>query len=175
MIRSHNIFLIGGMGSGKTTVGKYLAQQLHHPFYDADEEIELRSGVEISWIFDVEGEAGFREREKQIIEELTKLSPIVLATGGGAVLKPENRQCLASRGTVIYLETSVDALVQRTLKDKKRPLLRDVNTRREKLASLLAERIDLYRSLADYTFSTDERTARSVCEEILAVLDAIAK
>jgi shikimate kinase len=170
MIRSRNVFLIGGMGSGKTTVGKYLAQQLHHRFYDADEEVELRSGVEISWIFDVEGEPGFREREKQIIEELTRLSPIVLATGGGAILMPENRQCLASRGVVVYLETTVDSLVERTLKDKKRPLLRDVNTRREKLTRLLDERIDLYRGLADYTFSTDARTARSVSEEILAVL-----
>lgn len=169
MIKSSNLFLVGGMGAGKTTVGKYIAQQLNRPFYDTDATIEARTGVEVSWIFDVEGEAGFRERERQMIQELTGLAEIVLATGGGAVLLPENRQLLASRGVVVYLETTVDELVERTAKDKKRPLLRDVATRRDKLTSLLNQRIDLYRELADYTFLTDNRSAKSVGDEIIAV------
>lgn len=170
MKRSRNLFLIGSMGSGKTTIGKYLAQELNHPFYDTDEEIERRTGVEISWIFDVEGEDKFREREQQMITELTLLTPIVLATGGGAVLRLENRKNLASRGAVIYLETKVESIVQRTLKDKKRPLIRDVNTRTEKLTRLLDERIDLYRALADFIVSTDERSAKSVSDEILSMV-----
>jgi len=161
------------MGAGKTTVGRYLAEQLHRPFYDTDVEIERRTGVEVSWIFDVEGEAGFRERERLIIAELTQLSSIVLATGGGAILLPENRLHLGGRGVVVYLETTVDALVERTAKDKKRPLLRDadnVSVRRKKLTHLLDARRDLYQSLADYSVITDGRSAKSVGDEIIALM-----
>lgn len=170
MKRSSNLFLIGSMGSGKTTIGKYLAQELNRPFFDTDEEIERRSGVEIGWIFDVEGEEKFREREKQMIEELTLLPSIILATGGGAVLRLENRKNLSSRGTVIYLQTNVESIIQRTMKDKKRPLIRDVNTRTEKLTQLLNERTRLYLDIADFIISTDERSAKMVGDEILSTL-----
>ena len=113
MLGKRNVFLIGPMGSGKSAVGRLLARLLDAPFYDSDAEIERRTGVDIPYIFEREGESGFREREREIIEELTGLEPIVLATGGGAVLRPENRQRLAEHGHVVYLETSVEQQVQR--------------------------------------------------------------
>lgn len=142
-----NLFLIGLMGAGKTTVGLALAKRLKQPFIDADHEIERRTGVSISTIFEHEQEAGFRRRESRLIDELTQHQGIVLATGGGAVLCPENRSWLKSRGTVFYLHASPDDLWLRTRRDKNRPILQTDNPR-EKLASLYTERDPLYRACA---------------------------
>ncbi len=126
MARSNhkNIFLIGPMGAGKSSVGKFLAQQLNMDFYDTDEEIEKRTGVEIGWIFDIEGEDGFRKRETAVIKELVRLPNIVLATGGGSILEAENREILNNNGTVIYLEVTLGFQHHRTVNDSRRPLLR---------------------------------------------------
>ncbi|TDJ26456.1 MAG: shikimate kinase AroK [Gammaproteobacteria bacterium] len=163
-----NIFLVGLMAVGKTTVGRCLAAELGMRFLDTDQVIEERAGADISWIFDVEGELGFRDREEHVVEDLTQLSGIVLATGGGVVLRPENRRNLASRGIVIYLDTSIDRLVQRTRHDKRRPLLRGGN--REALERLARERAPLYEDVADYRFNADRRSAKALAREISAVL-----
>ena len=118
-----NIYLVGLMAVGKSTVGRLLAEALHLPFYDTDEEIEARAGAEVAWIFDVEGEEGFRDREEQVIDELTQLDGAVLATGGGAIKREANRRHLAGRGIVIHLDCTLKRLLVRTRKDKKRPLL----------------------------------------------------
>src|SRR5688500_1703693 len=118
-----NVFLIGPMGSGKTAVGKQLARLLHLQFYDSDAEIELRTGVDIPYIFEKEGEAGFREREREIIDALTQLDHVVIATGGGAVLLPENRERLSARGHVVYLNTGIEQQLERTRHGRQRPLL----------------------------------------------------
>ncbi|MGH8219199.1 MAG: shikimate kinase AroK [Steroidobacteraceae bacterium] len=166
MLGKRNLFLIGPMGSGKSAVGRLLARLLDAPFYDTDSEIERRTGVDISYIFEREGEERFREREKEIIDELTRLEPVVLATGGGAVLRPENRQCLAERGLVVYLKTSVEQQVQRVRHAKHRPLLANVDPE-VKLEQLMHERAALYRSIADATVVTDGRKVQSVAEDIL--------
>jgi len=173
MLGKRNVFLIGPMGSGKSAVGRLLARRLDTPFYDSDAEIERRTGVNISYIFDREGEAGFREREREIIEELTRLEPIILATGGGAVLRPENRRCLAERGRVIYLQTSVEQQVERVRHAKHRPLLANVDPA-AKLEQLMRDRASLYHSIADATISTDGRKVQSVAEEIFKALDVMA-
>jgi shikimate kinase len=170
MMSTSNLFLIGPMGSGKTAVGRELARQLGRDFFDSDAEIERRTGVDIPFIFEKEGEAGFRRRETQVIEELTARQDIVLATGGGAVLAEQNRRALASRGTVIYLEASVRQQLARTRRSQNRPLLQtaDPGTR---LESLMAQREPLYRQLADVTVSTDGRKVRQVATEIRALLE----
>lgn len=160
-----NVFLVGLMGVGKTTVGRHLADALGLPFFDSDQVIERRAGAEIPWIFDVEGEAGFRDREAAVIAELTARSGIVLATGGGAVLRAENRQLLHERGICIYLHGSIDQLTARTARDRRRPLLRNGNPR-EILTRLLREREPLYREVAHHVFITDRRPARLLAEEI---------
>ena len=119
----HRVFLVGPMGAGKTTIGKYLADHLKLQFADTDSEIESRTGADIPWIFDVEGEEGFRDREQQVVEEMSQWDNVVLATGGGVVLRPENRRALGGRGFVIYLYATVDEQVKRTRRDRKRPLL----------------------------------------------------
>ncbi|HEB98818.1 MAG TPA: shikimate kinase AroK [Thiotrichales bacterium] len=164
-----NIFLVGPMGAGKSTIGRQLARELKHEFVDSDREIEERTGVDIPFIFDMEGEAGFRRREARVIDELTRRSGIVLATGGGAVLDPENRRHLASRGTVIYLRTSVDQQLARTARDKKRPLLQTEDPR-ARLEELLREREPLYRSVADIVVETDGRSVRDVVRELVRLL-----
>jgi shikimate kinase len=161
-----NLFLIGPMGSGKTAVGKYLARLLDAPFYDSDAEIERRTGVDIPYIFEKEGESGFRERERETLEALTVTEPMVLATGGGAILLPANRACLASRGFVAYLETSVAQQVHRVRHARNRPLLNNVDPG-VKLEELMRIRAPLYSEIADVTVSTDGRRVRSVAEEIL--------
>src|SRR5262245_47396838 len=128
MLTKRNIFLIGPMGSGKTAVGRHLARALRFPFHDSDTEIEYRTGVDIAFIFEKEGESGFRTREHEVIEQLTQLEPIVLATGGGAVLRPDNRQALAARGCVVYLDTSVRQQLERTRQGTHRPLLHTTET-----------------------------------------------
>jgi len=167
MGKPNNIFLVGLMGAGKSTIGRHLAKSLELEFVDSDHEIERRTGASIPLIFDVEGEAGFRQREKKIIDELTQRSGIVLATGGGAVLDPENRACLRERGTVIYLYATVDQLLARTAKDRNRPLLQTPDPR-GRLQELLLARDALYREVADAVVDTGGRTARSAEKEILA-------
>lgn len=166
-----NLFLIGPMGAGKSTIGKQLAKELKLEFYDADQEIEARTGADIAWIFDVEGEEGFRKREAAVIDDLSQLTGIVLATGGGAVLYPENRSRLASRGTVVYLQTSVSQQTQRTGKDKRRPLLDVPAEGHTVLESLMHVRDPLYREVADVVVNTDGRTVRSVALEVIRLIE----
>jgi shikimate kinase len=165
-----NIFVIGPMGAGKTTVGKRLADLRGMDFVDSDHEIEARCGVDIPFIFEKEGEAGFRRREKQVISELTSRSNIVLATGGGAVLDQESRQNLASRGFVIYLHASIEQQLQRTSRSENRPLLQTPN-RREVLEQLFEHRDPLYREIADLTLESDGHNTRWLVKEIERHLD----
>jgi len=169
MLGKTNVFLIGPMGSGKTAVGRYLARMLDLTFHDSDAEIERHTGVDIPYIFEKEGEAGFRQREREAIEILTAMDRIVLATGGGAVLLPENRRHLAERGAVVYLETSVAQQAERVKQGRNRPLLSNVDTA-EKLTQLMARRAPLYREIADVVVPTDGRKVRTVAEEILREL-----
>ena len=161
-----NIFLVGPMGAGKTTIGKQVAQLLHLEFLDTDQEIESRTGAPIDWIFDIEGEDGFRVREKEIIEELTSRQGIVLATGGGAVITPENRTFLAGRGIVVYLETSIEQQLERTRKDKRRPLLQNNDDPESTLRNLHIERDAQYREIADIIVATNENSIKSVANKI---------
>ncbi|MGD8525191.1 MAG: shikimate kinase AroK [Thioalkalispiraceae bacterium] len=169
MSKQNNIFLVGPMGAGKTTIGKQLAAARQLEFFDSDHEIEARTGVTIPHIFDVEGEEGFRRREEDIIDELTQKNHIVLATGGGAVLREINRQRLKSRGTVIYLQADIELLLERTSRDKNRPLLQTANPR-QKLEQLMTAREPLYREVADYTINTEQQPIGSVVNLILQKL-----
>jgi shikimate kinase len=161
-----NLFLVGPMGAGKSAVGRQLARLLHLDFVDSDEEIEARTGVDIPFIFEKEGEAGFRTREAKVIEDLSQKDGIVLATGGGAVMDPQNRNHLGARGFVIYLHTSVDQQLSRTRKGRDRPLLANDDPRAV-LEALMATREPLYREIADLTVETDGRKVRAVANEIL--------
>jgi len=162
------------MGAGKTTVGRQLAKELAMDFVDSDKEIEQRTGANISLIFDIEGEQGFRAREHDVIEELTARDNIVLATGGGAILDSENRTNMTDRGIVIYLQASVDQLYKRTSKDKKRPLLQTQDPK-AKLQALLEAREPLYLEVADLVVKTDTNTLKGVLTEIQARLPALDK
>lgn len=161
-----NLILVGPMGAGKSTVGRRLAQALDLPFFDSDREIEQRTGADIPLIFELEGEEGFRAREHNMIEELTGKERFVLATGGGAVLNPGNRQRMAEHGRVIYLHATVDQQLARTARDHGRPLLQTENPR-QRLESLLATRDPLYREIAALVVETDKRSVHSVVQEIL--------
>ena len=163
------VFLIGMMASGKTTVGKWLAKKLGLDFVDADQEVEERAGADIPWIFDVEGEEGFREREAQVVDALTLRDRIVVATGGGAVLRPENRARLRDRGVVVYLKTPIDLIVARTRNDRRRPLLQGVDAH-EKLTALEEERGHLYESTAHLTVSTESDDPRVIAQTISTAL-----
>ena len=165
MLTKRNIFLIGPMGSGKTAVGRHLARLLRFTFYDSDADIEARTGVDIAFIFEKEGEAGFRVREKESIDRLTRLESIVLATGGGAVIEEDNRRALAERGMVVYLATSIDQQLERTRHARHRPLLNDTDPE-SKLLELMQRRALLYAQIADFTVSTDSRRVQLVAEEI---------
>lgn len=154
------------MGAGKTTVGKRLADVRGVEFIDSDSEIELRTGVDIPYIFEKEGESGFRRRERTVIEDLTARSGIVLATGGGAILDPDNRAHLAARGFVVYLHASIDQQTHRTARSDNRPLLKGSDDRRAVLARLFEVRDPLYREIADLVLHTDGRNARTLVREI---------
>jgi shikimate kinase len=165
----NNIFLIGPMGAGKSTIGRRLAKALQKTFYDSDHEIERSTGVDIPLIFELEGEPGFRKREKKIIDQLSIQNNIVLATGGGAILAPENRKNLASRGMVIYLSTSIQQQFSRTHRDQNRPLLQ-TNEPEQRLRELMETRDPLYREIAEVIVDTDGRSVFMVTNEILKIL-----
>jgi shikimate kinase len=165
MLSKRNIFLIGPMGSGKSAVGRHLARLLRLSFHDSDADIEAKTGVDVAFIFEKEGEAGFRLREREAIDRLTQLEGVVIATGGGAVIHPDNRRVLADRGVVVYLETSVEQQLERTRHGKHRPLLNDTDPKM-KLSELMRERALLYREIADLTVSTDGRRVQLVAEQI---------
>jgi shikimate kinase len=166
---TNNIFFIGLMGAGKTTIGKLLAKHLGKTFYDTDHEIEKRTGVKIPVIFELEGEAGFRKRETSVIQDLTKLNNIVMATGGGAVIAEENRALLQNNGTVIYLRANVNDLWHRTRNDKHRPLLQNVNIR-AKLEQLYSERNPLYTQTATLIFDTGNQPVATILNQIEKLL-----
>lgn len=164
--KKNNIFIVGPMGVGKTTIGRHLANHLGYEFKDSDREIEEHTGATIPLIFELEGEEGFRRRERTAIEELTAMQHIVLATGGGAVLAEENREFLKARGTVIYLHASVEQLLKRTRNSKNRPLLQTEDPG-AKLRALMQERRPLYESVADISLETGRFTVKQVLKELL--------
>ncbi len=170
--KSNNIFLVGLMGAGKTTIGRLLARRLNMAFIDSDHEIEARTGASIPWIFEIEGEASFRRREADVIRELTAQRGIVLATGGGAVLNPASRALLAERGTVVYLRASVGSILQRTSHDKNRPLLQTADPRK-KLEDLTAQREPLYREIADLVIDTGRPNVQSMVQTIIDQIAAL--
>ena len=164
-----NIFIVGPMGTGKTTVGKIVASELFLDFHDTDVKIEDSTGVTIDWIFDLEGEAGFRKRETSILKEMVALNSIVLATGGGIVIEEENRELLASRGTVFYLHTPLNTQVERTAKDKDRPLLKDKDPEKV-LADLQKLRQSLYEEVSDHIIDTEGKSGSEVANEIVKLV-----
>ena len=166
MAEKRNIFLVGPMGAGKSTIGRHLADELHLEFFDSDQEIERRTGADIAWIFDLEGEDGFRKREENVINELTDKQGIVLATGGGSVVNKAVRNRLSARGIVVYLQTTIDKQVARTQRDKRRPLLQNDDPE-SVLRNLADERNPLYEEVADYVVETDDQSARSVANQII--------
>lgn len=167
---NRNVFLVGSMGAGKSTIGRFLSDFLHLEFVDSDSEIEKRTGADIPWIFDVEGEEGFRKREANIINDLTQRQGIVLATGGGVVVTPSNRQHLSARGIVVYLATPVEIQYQRTLKDRRRPLLQTEDPLKT-LEELMQNRDPLYREIADYVVDTTQSSAKGVAQEIVNLIE----
>ena len=164
-----NVYLIGPMGSGKTTIGQRLAKKLGLEFLDSDHELEAQTGASVSLIFDVEGEKGFRDRETRMLEDLTGRRGVLVATGGGAVMRKENRNLLGSSGLVIYLRTSVAQQLQRLRRDRSRPLLQ-TSDRKEKLTRLAEERNPLYEELADIVFPAQNRALDHVARELAEVV-----
>ena len=169
MLKHNNLFLVGPMGAGKTTIGRFLAENLNLEFFDLDAEIEDRCGANIPWIFDVEGEEGFRKRESKMLDEVTSRNGVLLATGGGAVLSERNRQILKQRGYVVYLSASVGQLLERTAHDRNRPLLQ-VDNPREVIEKLIADRDPLYKEVADLVVVTEKRKPQLVAEDIVAAV-----
>ena len=170
MIPSHNIFLVGLMGAGKTTVGRLLARHRHLEFIDSDHEIEARCGVTIPTIFEIEGEAGFRRREAAMIDELTRRAGVVLGTGGGAVLDPRNRECLRTRGTVVYLRCHPEELYLRTRHDRNRPLLQTEDPL-ARLTALYAQRHPLYMETADIVLDSGRQSVHCLVRKLESSLD----
>ncbi len=171
MAEKRNIFLIGPMGAGKSTIGRELADRLHLEFFDSDQEIERRTGADIAWVFDLEGEEGFRKREEGVIEDLSEKQGIVLATGGGSVISKQVRNRLSARGIVVYLETTIEKQVARTQRDRKRPLLQTSEEPRTVLENLAVERNPLYEEIADVIVKTDDQSAKVVAHKIVERLD----
>lgn len=169
-----NVFLIGPMGAGKSTIGRQLSNLLKMPFKDSDHEIIARTGASIPLIFEIEGEEGFRKRESAMIDELSQLDGVVMATGGGAVLLEENRGVLKERGAVIYLYASLDQLFERTSRDRNRPLLQTENPR-ARLEEIMTQREPIYQELADIIVHTDDRSVRSVVKELIVRLQKLEK
>lgn len=168
-VDKRNLFLVGMMAAGKTTLGRCLANSLRRQFLDSDLEIERRTGADVAWIFDVEGEEGFRDREQKVLDELTRRSGVVLATGGGAVLREANRDNLRARGTVVYVKADVDQIVERTRRDRGRPLLQGGDLR-DRVTALVREREHLYRETAHMVCRTRGRSSKMLAEEILKAL-----
>jgi len=166
----NNIFLVGPMGAGKSAVGRQLARALKLAFIDSDDEIEARTGVDIPFIFEKEGEPGFRRREAAVIDELSARDGIVLATGGGAVIDPRSRMHLGGRGFVVYLHASVEQQLERTHRGRERPLLQTGDPRAV-LEGLFAVRDPMYREIADLVVPTDGRRVKTVVREIMDHLD----
>ena len=166
MRRPQKLFLVGPMGAGKSAVGRQLARMLHLAFVDSDDEIESRTGVDIPFIFEKEGEEGFRKREAKVIDDLTARDGIVLATGGGAVVDPQSRSRLGGRGFVVYLHTTVDQQLQRTQRGRERPMLEN-GDRARILEELMVARDPLYREIADLIVETDGRKVKAVANEIV--------
>lgn len=175
MSEQKNIYLIGPMGAGKTSVAKWLARKGKLKYYDTDHEIEERTGVSISWIFEVEQETGFRQREENVIRELTKLDRVVLSTGGGCIVTPNNRKHLSKTGIVIYLKVSLAEQLKRTRRyTGKRPLI-EVNDRKQRLIELNKQREPLYMEVADLIYETDYRTPQQIAAEILKDIKKLNK
>jgi len=168
-----SIFLVGPMGAGKTTLGRLLAELMNKQFVDSDQVIVERAGADIPWIFDLEGEAGFRQREAQVIAELTQQPDIVLATGGGVVLLPENRACLKDRGQVVYLRTQVSTQMRRTRHDRNRPLLQTAQPL-DTMKRLLVEREPHYLDVADVVVDTDHMNPKLLAKELAETLQSIS-
>jgi len=171
MLNKERIIFIGPMGAGKTTIGKQVASHLGCNFYDSDRVIEERTGVSIPLIFELEGEDGFRRRETEVLAELCKNNNIVIATGGGAVLREENREILQNNTLVIFLNASLEQLFERTCKDRNRPLLQTENPK-EKLKSLIDERLSIYKNMADIVVTTDNQSIYHTVNNILERIDA---
>jgi len=165
------IVFIGPMGAGKTTIGSILSKEISYQFYDSDKEIERRTGANIPWIFDVEGESGFRARETQVISELSCLKQVILATGGGAMMREENRDAVSRAGFVIYLNTSVDQQYNRTHKDKNRPLLQGDKDAYKVLSDLFELRDPIYRSVADLVLDTDKKSLKMIVKDIINAIE----
>jgi shikimate kinase len=169
---AENIYLIGLMGAGKTTIGRQLAKALAVPFYDSDKAIEESTGVDIPTIFEFEGEEGFRDREQKMIQKLTQMHGIVLATGGGVILREENRKLLKDNGYVVYLQCSVERILERTRRDTQRPLLKTDNPK-ERLDNLFEQRQALYLSCADFKIDTGVLKSKTVVNRILEEYKAV--
>ena len=172
MTEKQSIFLVGPMGAGKSTIGKVLSELTSMPLIDSDAEIEKRTGADISWVFDVEGEQGFRKREEAVIDELTQVPGIILATGGGAVKNANNRTALSSRGVVVYLRTSVEKQYLRTCRDNRRPLLNNPDPKGT-LEKLMQEREPLYNEVADIIVDTDFSSAKQIAVQIIEKFEQI--
>ena len=163
------IGITGSLASGKSTVGKIISDELFLGFFDTDDEIEMRTGASIDWIFDLEGESGFRKRESEILTEMVEKNSIVLSTGGGIILDSNNRELLSSRGTVFYLSTPISVQVERTAKDKDRPLLKNGDP--EKILSKLHdEREEFYKSVSDHIIETEDKSSQEVASEIIKLV-----
>ena len=163
------IFIVGPIASGKSVIGKKLAKTLAVNFVDTDNEIEKNTGVDISWIFEVEGEEGFRKREEKLLREVSKKENSVISTGGGTIIGKQNRELMTSKGKVVYLEASIQVQLERTLKDKSRPLLNKVN-KEETLISLKERREHLYKEIADITIKQEGKSHNKIVQEIIGKL-----
>lgn len=171
MAKQSNIFLVGPMGAGKTSIGRALAHELKLSFRDSDQEIEARTGADVPWIFELEGEAGFRKREAQVIADLASCCGIVLATGGGSILMPENRTILAANGIVIYLKTSIEQQMNRTAYGSKRPLANDLQKRLDNFIAMKKIREPLYEEIADLSYDTGNWSVSLAVQHIIRALN----